>query len=363
MRDRAEQNRLVESVARLCARAEDPLVLLEHVAARVRRGIPYAVAGWLLVDPDTMLITGVYEENVPREAHLELIAIEVSEPDVNKFVDLARGQVSAGALSAATGGDLSRSRRWSRIYEPAGFGDELRAVFRSGPVVWGHACLTRTADAPWFTPSEVETMARLSSHVAHGIRTALVLHENDMTKDETPGLVVLDDDGRVRSASPRAVEWLGPVEDDRLETSIVVHQIAAQARALADGADERPDGARPAPAPAVARVRSVSGDWLLVRGARLDESGTAVVVEPARRSDIAPLLLHLHELTPREREVTQRLLTGLGTGEIARELWIAEDTLRGHIKAIFAKLGVNSRPELLARLQHQPRVHAAAGGG
>src|SRR5699024_8749604 len=147
--------------------------------------------------------------------------------------------------------------------------------------------------------------------------------------------------------SPRALEWLGPVEDDRLEASIVIHQVAAQARALVGGANRAngasgvngESGAQPmavaAPSPAVARVRSVTGEWLLVRGARLDEDGTAVVVEPARRSDIAPLLLHLHELTPREKEVTQRLLTGLGTRDIARDLWITEDTLRGHIKSIF----------------------------
>lgn len=356
----------MESVARLCARAEDPLVLLEQVAVRVRRHIPYAVAGWLLVDPDTMLITGVYEEDVPREAHLELIELELSEPDVNKFADLARGQAAASALSTATGGDLGKCLRWSRVYGPAGFGDELRAVFRTGSVTWGHACLTRLATEPWFTTGEVDTMARLSPHVAHGIRTALVLHEHDVTGDETPGLVVLDDDGTVRSASARALEWLGPVDDDRLESSIVIHEVAAQARALADGADR--DGAdrldrTSGYTPAVARVRSLSGEWLLVRGARLDEAGTAVVVEPARRSDIAPLLLHLHELTPREREVTQGLLKGLGTAEIAQNLWITEDTLRGHIKSIFAKLAVNSRPELLARLQHEPRVHTPSTAG
>jgi DNA-binding CsgD family transcriptional regulator len=361
VRGNADQDRLVESVARLCARAEDPLVLLEQIAVLVRRHIPYAVAGWLLVDPDTMLITGVYEEDVPREAHLELIELELSEPDINKFADLARGPEAASALSTATGGDLGRCLRWSRVYGPAGFGDELRAVFRTGTVTWGHACLTRLATEPWFAPGEVDTMARLSPHVAHGLRTALVLHEHDMTGDEAPGLVVLDDDGTVRSASARALEWLGPVDDDRLESSIVIHEVAAQARALADGSDGH-DGTS-AYAPAVARVRSLSGEWLLVRGARLDEAGTAVVVEPARRSDIAPLLLHLHELTPREREVTQGLLKGLGTAEIARDLWITEDTLRGHIKSIFAKLAVSSRPELLARLQHQPRVHTASAGG
>ncbi|WP_324277905.1 hypothetical protein [Blastococcus brunescens] len=42
-----------------------PLRLLERVATLVRAEIPYAVAGWLLIDPETMLITGVHGESVP----------------------------------------------------------------------------------------------------------------------------------------------------------------------------------------------------------------------------------------------------------------------------------------------------------
>jgi DNA-binding CsgD family transcriptional regulator len=105
----------------------------------------------------------------------------------------------------------------------------------------------------------------------------------------------------------------------------------------------------------------VTGEWLLVRGTRLDGpgAGTAVVLEPASRSDIAPLLLHLRGLTRRELEVTQLLLTGMSTRGIAQELWITPDTLRGHIKAIFAKLGVGSRPELFACLSHEPLVRSA----
>ena len=104
----------------------------------------------------------------------------------------------------------------------------------------------------------------------------------------------------------------------------------------------------------------MTGEWLLVRGTRLqDTSRTAVVVELAGRADVAPLLLHLHELTPREREVTQLLLTGMSTRDVAQELWVTPETLRGHVKAIFAKMGVASRAELFARLSHEPPVRSA----
>ena len=190
---RRRDGRLVDRVARICARGQDPLELLERVAAAVRTHVPYVSAGWLLVDPDTLLITGVYEEGVPREAHLALIQVELTEDDVTKFVDLARSATPAAALSAATHGHLDRSVRWSRIYQPAGFGDELRTVFRTGSVAWGQACLTRAADDPWYTPREVDLLARLSPHVAHGIRAGLLLQEAESPSQGTsaPRLVVL----------------------------------------------------------------------------------------------------------------------------------------------------------------------------
>lgn len=356
-RCRADDDRLVEQVARICVRAQEPLALLERVAHTVRRHIPYDAAGWLLVDPETLLINGVFEQDVPREAHLSLMELELGPDDYLKFVDLGRAREPAAALSAATEGRLGRCTRWTSIYEPMGFGDELRTVFRTGSVMWGHACLTRRAHEPWFSRQEVNVLSRLSPHVAHGIRTGLLLNESWADGHEQgPALVVLDDEGRIESTTPRAVEWLGPVDDDRLDTSIVLHEVAAQARALADEATSGP--------PAVARARAVTGEWLLVRGTRLDgDAGrTAVVLEPASRAHLAPVMMHLHELTPREREVTQLLLTGMATGDIAHELWITPDTLRGHVKSVFSKLGVRSRPELFARLAHEPRVRSAATG-
>lgn len=327
--------------------------LLERVALVVRRQIPYAVAGWLLVDPDTLLINGVYEEGVSREVHLALIDIELTADDVNKFVDLARAQVPAAALSAATGADLGSSVRWSRVYEPAGFGDELRAVFRTATVTWGYACLTRSADEPWFTQREVELLARVSPHVAHGIRAGLLLGETRAAdRRATPALVVVDDGGQIESSTPEALDQLGTDDEGHLDATFVVHQVAAQARALAEGGVEGP--------PAVARTRTADGEWLLVRAVRLEGEGgrTAVLLEPARRADVAPLLLDLHDLTPREREVTQLLLTGMSTRAIAQKLWITPGTLRSHVKAVFAKLGVSSRPELFARLSQEPPVRS-----
>lgn len=349
----AAASRLVERVARICVRAQDPLDLLTEVAAAVRAQIPYAAAGWLLTDPDTLLVNGVYAENVTREQHLQLIECELTEDDINKFFDLADRGIAAAALSAATGGDLRRSVRWRRIYEPNGYGDEIRGVFRSGGATWGHACLTRAGGEPWFSPAEVDVVARLCPHIGNGIRACLLLAQPASDGDAaSPALVVLTDDGSVDAVTPQAAELLGPLDDERLQRTVVLHQVAQRARALAG------KGRGPA---AMARVQGASGNWLVVRGARLQHDDgrpgrTALVMEPASRSDIAPLLLQLHALTPREKEITGLLLTGMPTAEIARRLWITTETLRGHVKSVFAKLAVSSRPELAALLSKEPDV-------
>jgi DNA-binding CsgD family transcriptional regulator len=53
-------------------------------------------------------------------------------------------------------------------------------------------------------------------------------------------------------------------------------------------------------------------------------------------------------LSERESEVTRLLLKGLAPKVVGRMLEIAPGTVRNHIKAIYAKLGVRSQAELLA---------------
>jgi DNA-binding NarL/FixJ family response regulator len=64
----------------------------------------------------------------------------------------------------------------------------------------------------------------------------------------------------------------------------------------------------------------------------------------------------LAPLTPREREVFQLLLSGAPNSEIARELMIADATVKSHVQSILHKFGVVNRSQAIAR------YNAAAGG-
>jgi DNA-binding NarL/FixJ family response regulator len=54
-------------------------------------------------------------------------------------------------------------------------------------------------------------------------------------------------------------------------------------------------------------------------------------------------------LTPRQHEILRLIDSGLGTKEIARELWLSPATVRNHAAAVMAALGVHSRLQAIAR--------------
>lgn len=87
----------------------------------------------------------------------------------------------------------------------------------------------------------------------------------------------------------------------------------------------------------------------------------AVMLQPARVPQIASMIVEAHGLTDREREVTRLVMQGRSTREIAECLHVTPYTVQDHIKAIFAKVGVQSRRELIAQLflrYYAPRLQA-----
>jgi DNA-binding NarL/FixJ family response regulator len=131
-------------------------------------------------------------------------------------------------------------------------------------------------------------------------------------------------------------------------SEILILAQVAHARAAERGAAGGPCATR-------TRARTHTGGWLLIhasclRGADGAPGHTAVVVEPAKASEVAPLIVEAYELTAREVDVTRALARGLSTVEIARELHLSRYTVQDHLKSVYEKVGVSSRGELVAKM-------------
>jgi DNA-binding CsgD family transcriptional regulator len=164
--------------------------------------------------------------------------------------------------------------------------------------------------------------------------------------DVGPGLVVFDEHGVAESISPAAEHWVEQlVEIPRPATaadSKVLQAVAARV------------GAQDA-LPARSRVLTRSGTWLLLYGTPLaDPAGgrtrTAVIIQSAAPSDVAPLVALAYGLSERERQITRLCLQGLSTKQMAGQLRISPYTVQDHLKSIFDKTGVRSRGELVSQV-------------
>lgn len=72
-------------------------------------------------------------------------------------------------------------------------------------------------------------------------------------------------------------------------------------------------------------------------------------IDPSRGAALAPEATTGTPLTARETEILSCLVTGASNREIARALFIGESTVKTHLASTYAKLGVTSRHQAVAR--------------
>jgi DNA-binding CsgD family transcriptional regulator len=341
------------AIARLCLEGLPALDLFERAAVPLRRAVAYSAGCWKTVDPRTQLYTSFGIEDgrtgILAAARWRFIDNELLEPDYGKYHELARRRIPVSTLHRDTHGEPGRSARYRYLHRSLGFGAELRAVFRAGGASWGHIAMIRGENQPDFTGQEVGFVARIAAHLGHGLREALLREAAASQPDRAPGMIVLDNDGSVRSVTDQARFWLEQFPRDRgtgLQLPVAVHAVARRAVAQARSG------------PACASVQLISGTWLTVHAAPLhtdspDPATVAVMLAPATPAELEPLRLALHGLTPRERQVARLLARGASNQDIARALWISRYTVKDHVKAVYAKLSVGGRAELTAKLFHE----------
>lgn len=363
--DTAKIERHVTALETACRDATDGDELFSDVSTRLRQIMPFDSAAWFATDPATVLGTlPVRVENV-ESGHCESYwERECRVEDVLLFRDVARSKTGIGTLYAVTDDNPGRSARWREFIAPQGYGDELRAAFRLGDSTWGVVDLMRDQSRAPFTDADVRIVRAIVPAVAAALRgfaTRAADRGSARATDDGPGTALYDDSGTLLSLDDHAerlfTELAGPTWSEVPQSMTAVRAVVAKAAAVAAGRDR---------GPAASRLRAASGRWLSVHASCLRGPGgrpgpTALIIEPAKSSQIAPIIVEAYRLTVREQEITRAIARGLSNPEIAAELFLSPHTVRDHLKTIFAKVGVGSRGELIAKLfaeHYGPVLHA-----
>lgn len=330
---------------RLCEADLDAETLRREVVEELRRAIGFAAWGWPLADPDSLLPTSGIADCAMWPIVAHLVRYEERSMDLNKDRDLATRGDPVGALSLATRGELDRSSRWRDILGPYGFADELRAACVDRYGCWGHLRLYRDSGDRAFDVTDADLLRQSVPGIASALRRAAVRAiPVQLQQSVAPGIVILDEQLAVRSWTRQAEPWFEAFAGDQSP-----HGFNAKCAVFSAGARCLANEATGSGPPASTRVRLPDGRWVVAEAARLQgyHRGVAVTVRAATSSDVLDLLVRAHGLTPRERMLVAELAEGLGTREVARRMSISVYTVQQHLKAIFNKVGVRSRRELV----------------
>jgi DNA-binding CsgD family transcriptional regulator len=296
-------------------------------------------------DPDTGLCLGAgVAYNLAEGVCHPFWEHEFLIPDYNKFADLTPAD-PVGDLREATGGRLTRSARYRTLNAISDLEDELRATLHAGGRSWGNLQLNRCTGGAPFSEADREFLRAAAPLAGAALRRALLEEPAHTDPSRGPGVVILDENGTVISATADADAWLEELADGwrQYHENINIHP---ELLMLSLATLTAPD----APTRRV-RLRTANGTWLVAHASPLAGLGqVALMLEPAKASEIAPIVIEAYGMTPREVEVTRLIARGLSTDEIASTLFLSRHTIRDHLKAIFEKVGVSSRGELTSKL-------------
>lgn len=382
MTRRANLDTALERIRSTCTESTSGHDLFERLSDDLHDLVPHDGAGWFGVDPATLLAAAPIRVEGQEASSCDVFwHHEFHVPDTDLYIDLARRPEPAASLHRSLDGDLIRSARYRELLRPQGYEDELRAVLRTGTNTWGLVGLMREKGREPFDHGDVTLLNKASPIIAAALRSHMRAQSPWLGTARAPGLIVFDQQSRVLSANEDALHWLQQLLDgtpdsepsdqapvhtiDELlasrqheRTISPIWALLARARAVADGVDNRA---------ARLRLRDQRGRWLVLHGSALtsqhqaSDTSVAVVIEPAKSSEIAPIIIEAYSLTARERDVVGALASGDTTSEIAARLFLSQHTVRDHIKTVFDKVGVSSRAELVSKLfaeHYTERAHA-----
>ncbi|MCA9672283.1 MAG: helix-turn-helix transcriptional regulator [Myxococcales bacterium] len=329
----SKQRGSFERIRHLCYQGLSSSVFRERLARELDRAL--GLDAWCLMelDADASMPVHAVSHGWSQAAHDELVERVLL---VSPVTELARhwrqGRRVFRAAQAAPDG--RRDAYFRHHLFPYGYGRELLALcgVRGAASPSALLTLTRRRQRGDFEPWHERLLACVAPHVALAMASA-ARDEGDVASLGGRLCIDIDDDGRaVNAVEPSVCRWLEHAAAGRGDWLLGVALLLKSQERSGD-------------VPALSLRAPGSGVWHRCRRVERPDGGRRLVIEALVPHAQPSALRHLG-LSPREAEVTQRLLAGRSTRDIATALGCAPTTVRVHLHRAFDKLGVSSRREL-----------------
>jgi DNA-binding NarL/FixJ family response regulator len=338
-----------EHIMRICCSGADARALRLEVLAIIRRAVGFDAYAWLITDPQTSVGSSPLADIPCLPVLPQLIRLKYLTT-LNRWTGLPCG---AASLSAAARGDLPRSLLWRELLHNYQVTDIASSAYRDRFGCWGFLDLWRT-QAPPFAHADIEFLPGIAGPLTTALRRSQAETFAPATAaDRLPGgpvVLLLSPALDVRAQTPQTQRYLQilvpPDANDQAPVPAGAYNVAAQLLATEAGADTNPP---------LARVHLAGGRWLTLRAARMGtvqptaERDIAVSIEPAAPNDRVAVFARACGLSPRETQLLHHLVTGASTHDVARHMFVSENTVQDHLKSIFTKTATRNRRSLLAR--------------
>lgn len=357
---KARDNDTLLRIRHACSLGLPGRALLPIVIRELRQAIPSVCGQFTWASDSGALANHWCDQFLPRRVAWIILHRQQYEADCGtSFADLVRFGRDTGNLRSWWTRGFERSDTYRAVFKPYRFKWMLDGVVRDAERPWGCVVIVRDETQPDFSAGEERLLARTLPYLAHALRSEAV-RPRRFVRTGRSALLVCSAEGEVLEWSAEAHRLVVWALEDRINVDTAVrdgdfHEMRCRLKAIVRRCRHELERVDPdAPLPEVV-LRNGWGEFVL-RAYRLgNDAGTpdriGLLIEHCVPYE-ARLLEQVNalDLTARQKEVVLLTGRGLANAQIAEALRITGLTLKDYLKDIYARLGVCSREELLARL-------------
>lgn len=263
----------------------------------------------------------------------------------------------------------TRTEYYNDFLKPQNIHHQMSSNLKTGNSQIGKLSLFRQRSAPAFSTDEKTLMEILIPHISIALQKVILANQKYRqeylidflgSKVRKKGVVLVTKSLKTLYMNDHARNILAGISNKSPNQEKNVRLPKDILALLQKKTEQETDRTSVQPEDYVNRVIECEGQRIIMDIKQIMIPGkapcSALLFEPEFNSQLRTEFLIKKGITRREREITHLVTAGLKNSEIAKKLFISENTVDNHIKSIFKKMGVHNRTSLAHKLNYPDSI-------